>query len=527
MKEGFRQSIAWLHTWAGLVVGWLLFAIFLTGTASYFRPEISQWMRPELHGMAHNPAAASVAVAALQERAPNAASWLIDLPDERNPVVQVFWRDEGERRFKRAALDPNTGHELSARSTLGGEFFYRFHFELHMQPIWGRWIVGIAAMIMLIAIVSGVITHRRIFRDFFTFRPRKAGQRSWLDAHNATAVLALPFHLMITYSGLVILAALYMPWGIQAAYKGDQQAFFADVFPNAVMPGPRSGAAAPLAPVGPLLAEASRLWEGGRAGGLAITNPGDASARVAVTRHDGDQLSYRGGRIVFDGVSGGLIEASEAASPALLTNGVIYGLHLGRFAGPVLRWLFFLSGMIGTAMVATGLVLWVVKRRPAQVAAGKMSFGHRLVEGLNVGAVAGLPIAMAAFFWANRLLPADLAGRAEWEVRCFFGAWALAAIHPLLRPVMRAWREQLWAGAALFAALPVLNAATSASNLAATIARGDWVLAGFDLTALAAGLVLGVMAWKVGRWKPGARPARRGRGATAAAAPRGAEAEGA
>ena len=23
MKEGFRQSMAWLHTWSGLLVGWV------------------------------------------------------------------------------------------------------------------------------------------------------------------------------------------------------------------------------------------------------------------------------------------------------------------------------------------------------------------------------------------------------------------------------------------------------------------------------------------------------------------------
>ena len=37
-----RRSMAWLHTWSGLVVGWVLFAIFVTGTASYYRTEISQ-----------------------------------------------------------------------------------------------------------------------------------------------------------------------------------------------------------------------------------------------------------------------------------------------------------------------------------------------------------------------------------------------------------------------------------------------------------------------------------------------------
>jgi hypothetical protein len=72
--------------------------------------------------------------------------------------------------------------------------------------------------------------HRRIFADFFTFR-RNKGQRSWLDAHNATAVLALPFHL-ITYTGLITLMFMIMPWGVQSAYRdqGGEKAFFEEVF---------------------------------------------------------------------------------------------------------------------------------------------------------------------------------------------------------------------------------------------------------------------------------------------------------
>jgi uncharacterized iron-regulated membrane protein len=69
----------------------------------------------------------------------------------------------------------------------------------------GLWVVGIAGMAMLVALLSGVITHRRIFKDFFTFRARK-GQRSWLDAHNAVAVLTLPFQIMIAYTGIAISA---------------------------------------------------------------------------------------------------------------------------------------------------------------------------------------------------------------------------------------------------------------------------------------------------------------------------------
>ena len=86
-----------------------------------------------------------------------------------------------------------------------------------MPPLWGRWIVGTCALVMLVALVSGIVTHRRIFADFFTFRRPRRSQRGWLDAHNVFGVLALPFHLMITYTGLVTLAPMYMPWGVVAA----------------------------------------------------------------------------------------------------------------------------------------------------------------------------------------------------------------------------------------------------------------------------------------------------------------------
>ena len=58
---GIRQTMSDLHIWAGLLVGWILYAMFLTGTVSYFKEEISQWMRPELAHQAVVPDAAEVA----------------------------------------------------------------------------------------------------------------------------------------------------------------------------------------------------------------------------------------------------------------------------------------------------------------------------------------------------------------------------------------------------------------------------------------------------------------------------------
>src|SRR3546814_9535947 len=132
-------------------------------------------------------------------------------------------------------------------------------------------------------------------------------------------------------------------------------------------------------------------------------------------------------------------------------------------------------------MVGTGLVMWTVKRRRRLPDPDRPHFGFRLVERLNIAAVAGLSIAMTSFLWANRLLPQAMAGRAGWEIHVFFIVWALALLHAVLRPAKQAWVEQLWTGAALLALLPVLGAVITQRPLWHSLSEGDWVFAGIEL----------------------------------------------
>jgi hypothetical protein len=211
--------------------------------------------------------------------------------------------------------------------------------------------------------------------------------------------------------------------------------------------------------------------------------------------------------MVSKGTTGQLISSSgDAPGAAVQTRGVLYGLHIGRSADPLLRALFFLSGLAGCVMVATGLLLWAVKERQkyAKVVAhgGHASWGLRLVDGLNIGAIAGVPIAMAVYFWANRLVPLDLTARPDVEIRWFFMAWGAAAVAGLLRPTHGMWQVQLALGGALFAGVPVLNALTTGTHLGASLPQGLWPVAGFDLVCLALGLSLLAAARRVQRRKP-------------------------
>ncbi len=518
MKESLRQSMAWLHTWTGLLLGWLLFAMFATGTAAYFQEEITRWMQPEITGRPSPVASAEGAVRYLGKVAPGARSWFITLPNSRSATTQVFWvpDEDGQRTLDEtsAVLDGN-GRRIEARETRGGFFLYRFHFDLHYLPvIWARYLVGIAAMFMLVAILSGIITHKKIFTDFFTLRTGK-GQRSWLDAHNVTAVLALPFHLMITFTGLVTLATLYMPWGIAANYASPQT-FFSTVFAD-VPEAKRSGDSVPLAPIGRMMRAASASWGGADVGFLHIVNPGDRTATVALTRAPEDAIGSRGEVLTLDGPTGRPLLASPPKGAALETESVMIGLHAGRFAKWGLRWLYFLSGLGGTIMVGSGLVLWTAKRRARLPDPAHPHFGFRLVERLNIAAIAGLGAGIAAYFLANRLLPLGMKGRAEWEIHCMFLTWAAVLLWALGRPAGRAWTETLAAAALLFLAIPFVNALTTTRGLPASIIAGDWLFIGFDgmMLLLAAGF--GYAAYKA-LPKPGRESARGKRRAAAEAA---------
>ncbi|MGE8611963.1 MAG: PepSY-associated TM helix domain-containing protein [Achromobacter veterisilvae] len=502
-EEGLRQSMSWLHTWAGLIFGWVLFAMFLTGTLAFFRPEITSWMQPEIQARP-TPAVQAVDLAQryLNEHAPDAKRWFITPPSNREPLIQMLYQvpkpKPGERGFVRVKLDPVSGQAVTGRETRGGDFFYRFHFELETAFPWGRWLASIAGMFMLVAIISGIITHKKIFTDFFTFRPKKGGQRAWMDGHNVLSVLGLPFHLMITFSGLVLFMIMLMPAGIQAVYENPRQ-YTDEVFKSFKITPPLNQPA-PLVQIAPLVAQAQDHWQG-RVGRVTVNNPGDAGANVTLVRDAADGVSY--GRLApymrFDGVTGAFQEGEDDLSATVQTAGVITGLHLGLFAEPLLRWFYFLVSLAGTGMVGTGLVLWIAKRRQkARPGDVREAFSLRLVDGLNAGTIAGVVFGVAAFFLANRLLPAEMPGRQVWEVRAFFSAWGLSLVYAFLFQ-RRKWQDLLAIAAAALALVPVVNAFTTSRHLGVSLPAGDWVMAGFDLTCLASAALFGWMARKAAR----------------------------
>ena len=507
--------MSWLHTWCGLTCGWLLCAVFFTGTLSLFREPITRWMeaRPALPTTVNGAAEPALVAAAshLAQHASGARFWRMELPQRTGEALLLAWQPAGAPRgsLQTAALDPATGALLPApwgRRTEGGRHFMSFHYMLQADTP-GYWLVGWASMCMLVALVTGVVVHKRIFKDFFTFRPGK-GQRSWLDAHNATAVLALPFLFMIVYTGLTFFYTSYMPWPLQAAYGQDgYQRYQLELDgKQAAARRPRGGAPAAMQDLALLVPQAESLMAR-PARRVLVEQPGRAGMVVRIfgpaDDHRAATIANTLSSVAFDGVTGAVIEVKAPKVDQPTTSAdvheVLKALHLVRFGGWSMKWLYFVSGLLGTAMMATGTILFCVKRRKkSEQEFGRATAGvYRVIEALNVAAIAGIALACIGYFYANRLLPVEWSDRALWEIRAFLWLWLATLLHALARPFMRAWVEQLAAGAVLCLLLPLLNYLTTGQHLLAYATAGDWQRAGVELVALGFGVMLAVMARRV------------------------------
>ena len=490
MKNSFRQAMAWLHTWTGLVIGWLLFVIFVGGTLACFDKELDDWMRPSLHALeAPVRPAFDKALAYAMKAAPDAHAWYVEAGTKRSRAMQttLYFEDES---YKTIAMDPVSAEPVE--DTAGGTFFFTLHYNLHAGNF-GMYLVGLAGMFMLVALVSGIIIHKRIFKDFFTFRPNANSHRAWLDGHNVSGVLGLPFYFLIAYSGVAIFMLQYMPAGVATAYHGDVLKAFeeaADFYERPETGKPRLR----LHSADSLFEDAQRRL-GEPVTWVSVHHTDDSSATIAFGGDHSRNIAWNIRQVFYDAQDGRFLHQAEPPSTAYQAYSLIGGLHMAQFGGNAVRWLYFLMGIAGCVMLAGGMQVWV-RKRAACIEAAPFISGYSLVGLLNVGVVAGMPFAIVAMLLANRLLPMGMTERAQAEIAVFCLAWAAAPLWAAIRWQQRsAWRDLFATTAALLFTIPLVNfLVTENSHFLASIASSNKTIAAIDIVLLIAGLAFSLMA---------------------------------
>lgn len=455
-EAGLRKVMAEIHTWTGLVCSWILFVIFLAGSIAFFRAELDVWMQPELpfsDGLPDERVSLATALDYLRRHAPNAAEWSVSLPTERSPYLDLGWTERGAEEASYTTISPYPNAPQSKpHETAGAGYLVSIHSNLAAAEYGGYWLTAAAAVVALAAVISGVIVHKKILAEFFTFRAGKK-LRSWLDAHNLLGVLPLPFHVMIVYSGLLLTSHTVMTYSQTAAELSDEEFEARSAYVS--RSSENAGKRWEMADWYPTV---QKLRPNGTDAeiNLTITDPDRKEAVLSADYFDKRSIGSNPDLSVAVRLrDGAQVYRKDAYGGFEQIYSSLYSLHTAGFADYPTLWLYFFSGMAGCGMIATGAVMWPMKRRNRKQPPLR---GIVWAERINIAVFAGFPLACTAFFCINRLLPADWDGREIWEAQSLFTVWAAAAVAAFFPcPAHIKWRGLFYAAAALCTLIPLLD----------------------------------------------------------------------
>jgi uncharacterized iron-regulated membrane protein len=479
-----------VHGWLGVVLGLLLYAVIVTGTAAVFAQEIKLWSAGSLGPS--DPFARPLESLVRRLAAETPEEYRDDLSIRRTGAGNLAFffhshvKVDGQVREKGVLYEVAADDRVVARreglgldvlaaepaSTLG-RFFVELHVRLHLPDPWGLILTGILGIAMLAAAVSGLLMHRHLLRDIFTLRPGAQRLVSRRDLHTVAGTWILPHAFVLAFTGAFFSFAISVgvPVLAKIAFNGDQPAMIEALIGMQKQSDPRPQVSASLDTI---LTDAYRRADAPVAF-ISIDHWDRADAHITI-RH----LQKDGALMMTTLTYAGATSAFIAEKPILGTKPSVGGsafalmgpLHFGNFAGWWSKAIWFALGAASAYVTWSGLALWVRRREEKP--------GWRALGRLTAWCGAGLPFAMAASAVAF-FLTLQAGTAAFWTPAAFLIAAALALLPALIARADRIAPLLFGATGIVLLALPVLRIATGGPGWPVAFAAGQLAIPALDI----------------------------------------------
>jgi iron complex outermembrane recepter protein len=391
---GLRRAIYTGHLWLGLASGLVVFVVGLTGALYVFEPELKALYAGPSH-VAATAGAPLMPVSALLERghaaltqtvaglAPPTNRWiLLHTAPGRVAVYSAYW--DLSQVWYEVTLDPYRGEALAVRNHHWDPLnvVLRLHRSLLLPEEIGRWIVGVAVLISVGMLASGLVLWfpRRpsdlaepgALRQRLTIRIRGRLARVNYDLHRVLGFYGLAVALVIALTGLV----WSFSWFDRAVYW-----VVTGGGTPVELPPTRSGpAGAPppgaLRPADRALAEARREFPG--AARYEVIVPAAADGPLQVCANPDERAFYRIDCGWFDRHTGAPLRADRYRdkNAGELVRAMNYDVHVGQILGWPGRILACGASLIVASLPITGTLLWL-RRGGGPRARRRLRAGHR------------------------------------------------------------------------------------------------------------------------------------------------------
>ncbi|WP_286270928.1 PepSY-associated TM helix domain-containing protein [Thalassotalea hakodatensis] len=371
------KALLSLHSWSGIVLGMLLYAVIFTGTVAVIADEIGEWSNSNYPKNLLMTTDVNETVNHLAEIT----------PDEYLDEISVYENDRQQLVyfFHTHKLNPNgdmdefgfqykvspEGEIITQQQGFGSDLFAQddtyalsrflvsIHTELHIPSPWGLILTGILGLAMLIASVSGFMMHRHLFTDMFSIRKQRDGKSLKRDSHTVAGTWSIPFAILLAFTGSFF--SFSDSFGLPAmgivAFGGDQEALMHTLVGEQQHKSevPKDSANLTL-----MIADAAKRQSAVPAF-ISISHFATESASLLTFFMPNEgEVGFE--QLVYDATNGDFIEYKPlvgtvpSAGSAILS--LIYPIHYGTFAGLFSKIIWVGLGIATCYVTITGLQLY-------------------------------------------------------------------------------------------------------------------------------------------------------------------------
>jgi uncharacterized iron-regulated membrane protein len=355
-----------LHLYAGLLAGFFVVIIALSGSVIVYWRELDELLNPGMQVVSATGPVVGMdqVVQTLRKDFPgHTGVWRIKTPRREGAPFVAEYYDPPERSSSLASyvlIDPYTGLQRSTwywNETLVS-WIYTLHMYLQIGSA-GHHIVGWMGILLLLMTLSGLYLWwpPRFGRSAFLMDLRSDWPRFEFDSHRLAGLYSLVVILVVTVTGINIV------------YPRQVRAVLGVVSPVHVVPDDLRSAALPdRAPITASTAVdvALRAFPGARLHQLMTPSGSDGLYRV-ILRQEIEVLNKNlpQTQVWIDQYTGGFLHVRDPArfNSGTALDSLTYALHNGEAFGEPGKIVVFLTGPVLLWLYVTGVTRWLRKRK--------------------------------------------------------------------------------------------------------------------------------------------------------------------
>ncbi len=359
-STALRRWLA-VHSWSSLISTLVLLVLFISGLPLIFKGELES-----LLGYGGGQAAAAQAqekislqqlLLSAQEAFPGKAVHYLVWDEEMPNKVILNIGETPTSHFStnfNAVMDERSGALVESEpSPL--EFFIDLHTTLTMGPF-GYTLMGFMALLMIIALVSGVVVYAPHMRRLQFGEVRSSSARArWLDLHNLIGMVTLGWALVVGGTGMI------NSWGeyVLMAWRSSQLADIVADYEAVAAPSPEE-----FVSLDQILAAAQSAASDKKL--YYIASPGSFMSTLhhysVFTKGNTARTEFLLQPVLVDARTGEVSAVLELPGyiAALM---LCQPLHFGNYGGMPLKIIWAVFDLLTIVLLGSGLYLWWKRRR--------------------------------------------------------------------------------------------------------------------------------------------------------------------